>query len=91
MSHDAMNWAVQQRLGAKQKLLLIMLAFHAARETHCCSLSRRKLSVLCGMSIDSVKRALPELVAMDLISVEFRGDEGTNLPNAYTLKVGEPA
>lgn len=91
MSHEAMNWAVQQRLGAKQKLLLIMLAFHAARETHCCALSRRKLAVLCGMSIDSVKRALPELVAMDLISVEFRVDEGTNLPNAYTLKAGEPA
>lgn len=86
-----MDWAVQQRLRAKQKLLLIMLAFHVARETHCCSLSRRKLAVLCGMSIDSVKRALPELVAMELISVEFRVDEGTNLPNTYTLKVGEPA
>ncbi|WP_313274796.1 helix-turn-helix domain-containing protein [Stenotrophomonas sp.] len=91
MSHEALDWAVQQRLGAKQKLLLIKLAFHATTKTHCCSLSRRQLSVLCGMSIDSVKRALPELVAMNLISVESRTDDGMNLPNAYTLKVGELA
>lgn len=88
MSFEAMAWAVKWKLPAQQKLVLIMLANRTNADTGRCDPSHKKLSRDCGMSADSVKRAIANLELGGLLSIVRRTHEGVNLPNHYTLHLG---
>ncbi|AXF07295.1 hypothetical protein CUJ91_04695 [Paraburkholderia graminis] len=88
MSFQAMTWAVEQELPALQKLVLLMLANCTNQHTRRCDPSHDRLAKECGMSKDSVKRAIAELAEKGLIEVRRQSSNGVNLPNQYTLKVG---
>ncbi|PXX15871.1 ArsR family transcriptional regulator [Paraburkholderia tropica] len=88
MSFQAMTWAVEQDLPALQKLVLLMLANRTNPDTGRCDPSHDKLSADCGMSKDSVKRAIAELADKGLLDIRRQAQNGVNLPNQYTLRVG---
>jgi biotin operon repressor len=88
MSFQSMAWAVEQELPALQKLVLLMLANCANHYTGQCNPSHDRLAKECGMSRDSVKRAISELEGKGLIEVRRQMQNGVNLPNQYVLRVG---
>src|SRR5690606_2412510 len=88
MSFQAMTWAVEQRLPAAQKLVLLMLANRTNHDTGRCDPSHRRLADECGMSTATVKRAIVELEKKGLLRVIHRTREGVNLPNQYQLNLG---
>lgn len=85
MSFEAMAWAVKWKLPAQQKLVLIMLANRTNSDTGRCDPAHKKLATDCGMSPDSVKRAISALEAGGLVGIVRRSHEGVNLPNQYDL------
>ncbi|MCU1201980.1 helix-turn-helix domain-containing protein [Stenotrophomonas maltophilia] len=85
MSFEAMAWAVKWKLPAQQKLVLIMLANRTNADTGRCDPAHKKLATDCGMSADSIKRAISALEAVGLLGVIRRSHEGVNLPNQYDL------
>jgi DNA-binding transcriptional MocR family regulator len=88
MSFQAMTWAVEQELPALQKLVLLMLANCSNHHTGQCNPSHERLAKECGMSKDSVKRAISELAEKGLLDIRRLTKDGVNLPNQYSLKVG---
>ncbi len=88
MSFQAMTWAVEQDLPAIQKLVLLMLANCCNHHTGQCNPSHEKLAKECGMSRDSVKRAVSELAEKGLLEIVRNVKDGVNLPNQYNLMVG---
>lgn len=88
MSFQAMTWAVEQELPALQKLVLLMLANCSNHHTGQCNPSHDRLAKECGMSKDSVKRAISELAEKGLLDIRRLTRDGVNLPNQYSLKVG---
>lgn len=88
MSFQAMTWAVEQELPALQKLVLLMLANCSNHHTGQCNPSHDRLARECGMSKDSVKRAISELAEKGLLDIRRVTKDGVNLPNQYSLKVG---
>ncbi|MFT4068949.1 helix-turn-helix domain-containing protein [Paraburkholderia sp.] len=88
MSFQAMTWAVEQELPALQKLVLLMLANCTNQHTGRCDPSHERLAKECGMSRDSVKRAISELAEKGLVEIRRQANNGVNLPNQYTLRVG---
>lgn len=88
MSFEAMAWAVKWKLPAQQKLVLIMLANRTNADTGRCDPSHKKLATDCGMSADSVKRAITGLESAGLLTIIRRTREGVSLPNHYTLHLG---
>ncbi|WP_081078551.1 helix-turn-helix domain-containing protein [Burkholderia territorii] len=88
MSFQAMTWAVEQELPALQKLVLLMLANCCNAHTGRCDPSHDRLAKECGMSRDSVRRAIAELEKCGLIEIRRQTQNGVNLPNQYLLRVG---
>ncbi|TPQ45802.1 helix-turn-helix domain-containing protein [Burkholderia ubonensis] len=88
MSFQAMTWAVEQDLPALQKLVLLMLANCCNAHTGRCDPSHDRLAKECGMSRDSVRRAIAELEKCGLIEIRRQTQNGVNLPNQYLLRVG---
>jgi DNA-binding transcriptional MocR family regulator len=88
MSFQAMTWAVEQELPALQKLVLLMLANCSNHHSGQCNPSHERLAKECGMSKDSVKRAISELAEKGLLDIRRLTKDGVNLPNQYSLKVG---
>lgn len=88
MSFQAMTWAVEQELPALQKLVLLMLANCSNHHTGQCNPSHERLAKECGMSRDSVKRAIAELSEKGLLEIHRKTKDGVNLPNQYVLRVG---
>ncbi|WP_080412481.1 helix-turn-helix domain-containing protein [Burkholderia ubonensis] len=88
MSFQAMTWAVEQDLPALQKLVLLMLANCCNSHTGRCDPSHDTLAKECGMSRDSVRRAIAEIEKKGLIEIRRQTQNGVNLPNQYVLKVG---
>ncbi|MBR8165896.1 helix-turn-helix domain-containing protein [Burkholderia vietnamiensis] len=88
MSFQAMTWAVEQDLPALQKLVLLMLANCCNAHTGRCDPSHDRLAKECGMSRDSVRRAIAELEKCGLIEIRRQTQNGVNLPNQYVLRVG---
>lgn len=88
MSFQAMTWAVEQELPALQKIVLLMLANCTNQHTGRCDPSHDRLARECGMSKDSVKRAITELESKRLLAIRRQVQDGVNLPNQYTLKMG---
>ncbi|MBR7969080.1 helix-turn-helix domain-containing protein [Burkholderia cenocepacia] len=88
MSFQAMTWAVEQDLPALQKLVLLMLANCCNAHTGRCDPSHDTLAKECGMSRDSVRRAIAEIEKKGLIEIRRQTQNGVNLPNQYVLRVG---
>jgi biotin operon repressor len=88
MSFQAMTWAVNQELPAHPKLVLLMLANCTNHHTGQCNPSHDRLAKECGMSKDSVKRAIADLAERGKLEVRRQVRDGVNLPNQYVLKVG---
>lgn len=83
-----MTWAVKFELPVKQKIVLLMLANRTNSDDGKCIPSMDRLARDCGMSKDSVKRAIKELSDAGLIEVVHRREGATMLSNQYRLKMG---
>jgi hypothetical protein len=88
MSFQAMTWAVEQKVPALQKLVLLMLANRLNHDTGKCIPKIKTLADECGMSESSVKTAMKGLSEAGLITIVPRFQESVQLPNAYVLHVG---
>lgn len=87
MSFQAMAWAVKQKLPAKEKLTLLMLANYASNEAGDCYPSISTLVEDTGLSKDSVIRAIKALEDAGLVAINRRQMDGVNLPNSYRLNL----
>ncbi len=86
-----MAWAVSQRLPSREKLTLLMLANYAGMDGVCWP-SMSRLADECGMSRDSITRAIAELEARELLIVKRRRDGDVSLTNVFHLQMrGVPA
>ena len=88
MSFQAMTWAVEQKVPALQKLVLLMLANRLNHDTGKCIPKIKTLAEECGMSETSVKTAIRGLADAGLITIVPRFQESVQLPNAYVLHTG---
>ena len=88
MSFQAMNWAVEQKVPALQKLVLLMLANRLNHDTGKCIPKIKTLADECGMSESSVKTAMKGLSEAGMITIIPRFQESVQLPNAYVLHIG---
>ena len=80
-----MTWAVQQKVPAMQKIVLLMLANRNNFEKNECFPSIKTLSIECGMSQRSVINQLEKLVYKNLISVIKTTTNGVKKVNHYKL------
>lgn len=87
MSFQAMTWAVEQKLPSQQKIVLLMLANRTNHDTGRCDPSHKRLADDCGMSTDSVKRAIKSLEESGHLAVVSRSMDGVRLPNQYRLNL----
>ncbi len=85
MSFQDMSWAVEQVLPLKEKMTLLMLANHANHHTGQCNPSLTRLALECGMSKDSVMRAIKSLEEKNLVIPIRQKVGGVNLPSQYQL------
>lgn len=85
MSFQAMTWATEQKVPANEKLVLLMLANHTNGQTGRCDPSLNRLAEECGMSRDTVIRAMKRLEEKGLIRVIRRTLEGAQISNSYRL------
>jgi hypothetical protein len=87
MSFQAMTWAVEQKLPALQKLVLMMLANRTNSDTGCCIPRVKLLAADCGMGETATKSALKALEVAGLIEVQERFKERVQLSNQYHLRM----
>jgi len=87
MSHRATVWAIEQKLPALAKLVLLILADRHNGDTNRCDPSMDRVAVDCGMSKDSVKRQVKILEGMGLIVVHQRKTGTVNLTNFYSFNM----
>jgi DNA-binding transcriptional MocR family regulator len=85
MSFQAMTWAVEQALPARDKLVLLLLANYASNEDGVCYPSIDTLARQCGMARSTVHAALASLAEIGLIEIHKRQIDGTCLSNTYRL------
>lgn len=85
MSFQAMSWAVEQKLPATKKIVLLMLANRVNSDTGKCVPKIKTLAEDCGLSESATKSALKELAEIGLLKVHQRFYEGQQLPNQYEL------
>lgn len=85
MSFQAMSWAVEQKLPATKKIVLLMLANRVNSDTGKCIPKIKTLAEDCGLSESATKSALKELAEIGLLKVHPRFYEGQQLPNQYEL------
>ena len=83
-----MTWAVEQRLPAMQKLVLLMLANRANHDTGDCFPSHSRLADECGITKPTLRSAISALEERGLLTVKRRMVDGVNLPNIYVLHIG---
>lgn len=87
MSHKATSWAWSQKLPAMQKFVLLALADRHNSDTGRCDPSMKRVADDCGMSRESVKRAVRELQKAGLIEAHQRFNGTANISNFYTLSL----
>ena len=80
-----MTWAVEQKLPALQKLVLLMLANRTNHETGVCIPRIKTLAEECGMSIRSCQAAIRALVDLGMLRINPRFNDGVQLSNQYQL------
>lgn len=77
-----------QELPYLQKLLLMALADHADDETCECWPTHGHLAKKCGMGTATVKRCIKKLEKAGLLEVRSMTNNGYQVANVYTLKIG---
>ena len=88
MSFEATAWAWSQQIPGLTKLVLMGLANYADREHKTAYPNMRRLAADCGISIDTVKRAVKRLETKGLISHQQRYHaDGGLTSNLYILSV----
>lgn len=87
MSFQAMTWAVERKLPALQKLVLLMLANRTNHETGVCIPRIKTLAEECGMSETACKNAIKGLEAANCIRIEQRFQDGMQRPSQYHLLI----
>jgi hypothetical protein len=87
MSFQAMTWAVGQKLPAKEKLVLLMLANYCNSHTGQCNPSHNRLSEECGMSKNTLLTAIKSLEGKKHLTVIRKKIGDVNLPNQYELNL----
>ena len=87
MSFQAMSWAVEKKLPALQKLVLLMLANHSNGHNGRCDPSHDRLAKECGMSITALKSAVKNLEQIGLLKIVRNKIGSVNLPNQYELQL----
>lgn len=80
-----MTWAVEQKLPALQKLVLLMLANRTNHETGICIPKIKTLAEECGMSETACKNAIKALETAGSIRIQQRFTDGMQRPNQYHL------
>jgi hypothetical protein len=85
MSFQAMTWAIGQKLPAKEKLVLLMLANYCNSHTRQCNPSHSRLSEECGMSKNTLLSAIKSLESKAHLQVIRKRIGDVNLPNQYEL------
>ena len=85
MSLNHMLWAFEQDLPALPKLVLLKLASRAKETDGTCYPSIDRTAKDCGMSRNSVKRAIKVLAKRKLIKVVAQFNNGEPTSNLYTL------
>jgi DNA-binding transcriptional regulator YhcF (GntR family) len=90
MSFQAMTWAIEQELKVKEKMVLLMLANYCNGHTGQCNPSLPTLAKECGMSKDSVIRAIKILESEKFVTTIRQKVGLVNLPNQYVLAVSSP-
>lgn len=85
MSFQAMTWAVEQKLPATKKIVLLMLANRTNSDTGKCIPKIKTLAEDCGLSESSTKSAIKELAELGLLAIIPRFYDGQQLPNQYHL------
>jgi DNA-binding transcriptional MocR family regulator len=85
MSFQAMTWAIGQKLPAKEKLVLLMLANYCNSHTGQCNPSHSRLAEECGMSKNTLLAAIKSLENKQHLNVIRKKIGDVNLPNQYEL------
>lgn len=92
MSFHAMGWAARQTgLSPTHKLVLIMLAERADRDTDVAFPSYATMAEDCGLSRRACINAIRWLAENGYISAETREKNGRHSSNAYRMHCGKPA
>lgn len=88
MGVKAMTWAWDQAVSpASHLVVLLALADHADDEG-CCVLSRKMIAARCRASVDTVDRAIANLVRCGLVEKCSQNDEdGSQAANEYRLNI----
>lgn len=90
---EFMTNAFQSDLKPRARLVLNCLALHCNKDGHCFP-SIRTIARECGYSVNTVKRALDDLVKAGFVVKEARFDKerkhGGQTSNLYTLNIVEP-
>ena len=90
---EYMTNAFQSDLKPRARLVLNCLALHCNKESQCFP-SIKTIARECGYSVNTVKRALDDLVTAGFITKEARFDterkHGGQTSNLYTLNIIEP-
>lgn len=89
MSHRATVWAINQKLPALSKLVLLILADRHNNDTNRCDPSMERVADDCGMSRESVRKQIKLLVDQRLISVHRRKKGPVNLTNFFSFNMQE--
>lgn len=88
MSFQAMAWAVDHKLPAMQKMVLLMMANQYNDEEGFSCISHSVLTNECGMSRRSVIRQIDELTKIGLIeTVKTKNDSNMYAVNKYLLAI----
>ena len=82
-----MTWAVEQKLPAMQKLVLLMLANRTNTDTGLCYPSHDKLAEDCGMTSRSVINQIKKLEELGVVRVIRTTKNGAKQPNKYHLNL----
>ena len=85
MSFQAMAWAAKQKLKAREKVTLLMLANYASNEQGDCYPSINTLCDDTGLAKTTLIDALKTLVNLGAINIVHNKKHGVSLPNTYQL------
>ena len=87
MSFDAIRWAFEQPLSCQDKMVLLVLANRANKETGECFPSMGSIARDCGLSRRSILRSVDKLKELNLIHIEERFVTGTKGKRSHMYRV----
>lgn len=89
MSFPAIRWAIEQVASPTEKLVLILIANKANKDTQQCFPSIATLARESGYSRRAVTRSISKLIELGLISRANRFSNNRQTSNMYQVNTGE--